>query len=90
MDSTLLSEDFIEALCSNDIDTNLDDYFGKVEKLNEMVFYVANPPSAVGKHSKSLDAIKPEVEKLKHKVCSRAYKFLLAKMNNLRKPNTNF
>ena len=30
------------------------------------------------------------MEKLKHKVCSRAYKFLLAKMNNLRKPNTNF
>ena len=31
-----------------------------------------------------------EIEKLKHKICSRCYKFLLSKMNNLRKPNTNF
>jgi len=30
------------------------------------------------------------VERLKHKVCNRAYKFLVAKINNLRKPNTNF
>tara|TARA_B110000285_G_C14879221_1_gene493047 strand:- start:342 stop:674 length:333 start_codon:yes stop_codon:yes gene_type:complete len=62
----------------------------KVEKLNEMIVYVQNPPTAVGTHSKSLQQIKPEVEKLMHKVCSRAYKFLISKMNNLRKPHTNF
>ena len=55
-----------------------------------MVFYVSNPPTAVGQHSKSLKDIKDEVEKLKNKVCSRCYKFVLAKMNNLRKPQTNF
>ena len=55
-----------------------------------MIFYVSNPPNVVGQNSKSLQQIKPEVEKLKHKVCGRAYKFLIAKMNNLRKPNTNF
>ena len=80
----------IDALCNADIDNDLDEYLSNVEKLNEMIFYVSNPPNVVGQNSKSLQSIKPEVDKLKHKVCGRAYKFLIAKMNNLRKPNTNF
>ena len=34
--------------------------------------------------------IKADLEKLKLKVCSRARSFLMVKMNNLRKPKTNF
>lgn len=90
LDSTLLQNEFIESLCIDDIDKDTEAYLEKVEKLNEMVVYVQNPPSAVGTHSKSLLQIRDEVEKLKHKVCNRAYKFIIAKMNNLRKPNTNF
>ena len=90
LDSTLLQREFIDSLCNDNIDANTDDYLEKVEKLNEMIVYVQNPPSAVGTHSKSLGQIKKEIELLMHKVCSRAYKFIIAKMNNLRKPNTNF
>lgn len=90
LDNTLLTKDMIDALCNQDIDKDLESYLQKVEQLNEMIFYVQNPPTQIGQNSKSLQKIKPEIEKLKFKVCSRAYKFLLAKMNNLRKPNTNF
>ena len=34
--------------------------------------------------------MRPEIDKLKLKVCSRARSFLIVKMNNLRKPKTNF
>lgn len=37
-----------------------------------------------------MQEIRPELDKLKLKVCSRARNFLLVKMNNLRKPKTNF
>jgi len=86
LDSTLLTKEFTESLCTTDIEANTQEYLFKVEKLNEMVFYVSNPPTAVGQHSKSLLDIRPEIEKLKHKVSSRCFKFILSKMNNLRKP----
>ena len=48
LDNTLLTQDMIDYLCNQDIDLELDDYLDKVEKLNEMIFYVENPPQAVG------------------------------------------
>ena len=40
--------------------------------------------------SKALEEVKPELEKLKYKVCSRTRNYLISKMNNLRKPKSNF
>jgi len=40
--------------------------------------------------SRALMEVKPELEKLKFKVCSRIRNFMIAKFNNLRKPKTNF
>ena len=40
--------------------------------------------------SKALIEVKPELEKLKFKVCARSRNFLIAKMNNLKKPKSNF
>ena len=51
LDCTFLSQEFIEALCEMDIEKELETYLNKVEKLNQMLFYVQNPPSAVGQHS---------------------------------------
>ena len=90
LDNTLLTEDMVEYLFSADIDSDLEQYIEKVDKLNDMVFYVQHPPQAIGQNAHSLQQIKPEIEKVKNKVCQRCYKFLVMKMNNLRKPNTNF
>ena len=54
LDRTLLTDDLIEVLCNQDIEKDVDDFLNKVEKLNEMVIYVQNPPNAVGQNSKSL------------------------------------
>ena len=48
LDMTLLSLEFIEQLCTADIEDPKVAYLDKVEKLNEMVFYVENPPTAIG------------------------------------------
>ncbi len=40
--------------------------------------------------SKAMLEIRPELDKLRLKVCQRARSFLMVKMNNLRKPKTNF
>ena len=40
--------------------------------------------------SQALEEVKPEMEKLKFKVISRARNYLISKLNNLRKPKTNF
>lgn len=40
--------------------------------------------------SQALDEVKPELEKLKFKVVSRARNYIISKMNNLRKPKSNF
>ena len=40
--------------------------------------------------SKALIEVRPELEKLKFKVCARSRNFLIAKMNNLKKPKSNF
>lgn len=48
IDNTMLTRQLIDALCNQDIDQDLDDYLMNVEKLNEMIFYVSNPPNLVG------------------------------------------
>lgn len=48
LDNTLLTKQLIDGLCNDDIDKDLDSYLEKVEKLNEIIFYVQNPPTAVG------------------------------------------
>ena len=40
--------------------------------------------------SKALQEVEPEMEKLKFKVISRARNYLISKLNNLRKPKSNF
>jgi hypothetical protein len=40
--------------------------------------------------SKLLQEVRPELEKLEFKVCSRARNFLIAQFNNLTKPKSNF
>ena len=49
-----------------------------------------NAANKVGTQSKALEEVRPELDKLKFKVCSRARNFLIAKLNNLRKPKANF
>lgn len=34
LDNTLLTNEFVEALCTDDIEKNIHDYLFKVEKLN--------------------------------------------------------
>lgn len=89
LDNVLLTKDFVDSLCNDDIEANTKDYLEKVEKLDQMVYYAQNPPKAV-EGSKSLKEIQPEIEKVKNMVCNRSFKFILSKMNNLRKPHTNF
>lgn len=69
LDNTLLTEEMVDYLFSANIDDDLDLYIEKVDKLNDMVFYVQHPPQAIGQNSASLQQIKPEIEKIKHKVC---------------------
>jgi vacuolar protein sorting-associated protein 52 len=40
--------------------------------------------------SRALVEVRPELEKLKFKVCARARNFIIAKLNNLKKPKSNF
>lgn len=56
--------------------------------MSEMLNNAENDKSFA--QSRALEEVRPELEKLKFKVCSRARNFLIAKLNNLRKPKTNF
>lgn len=40
--------------------------------------------------SKALHEVRPELDKLRMKVCARARSYLMVKINNLKKPKTNF
>lgn len=40
--------------------------------------------------SKALHEVRPELDKLRLKVCARARSYLMVKINNLKKPKTNF
>ena len=41
-------------------------------------------------NSAALEEVRPEMEKLMFKVVSRARNYLISKLNNLRKPKSNF
>lgn len=84
MQSIFLSEELIQSLCNDDIDN---DYLEKVAHLNQILINSKNQELG---DTKSYNEIKADLDKLKLKVCSRARSFLMVKMNNLRKPKTNF
>jgi len=83
----LLPEKLINDLCNQDIETDTKDYLEKVQLLSQMLIKSKDPEIA---DSKALEEVRPELEKLKFKVCSRARNFIIAKLNNLKKPKTNF
>ena len=86
LECILLPEEMIEDLCNNDIDANPADYLNKLDRFNRML--VKGRDKIVD--SQAAEEVKPEMEKLKFKVISRARNYLIAKMNNLKKPRSNF
>lgn len=44
LEQTVVTKEFADFLCTAQIDQQLDDYLEAVEKLNEMIHYVQNPP----------------------------------------------
>jgi len=82
--SIFLTEDLINSLCNDDIDQA---YLEKVAHLNQILINSKNPELS---DTKSFLEMKSELEKVKLRVCSRARTFLIVKINNLRKPKTNF
>lgn len=86
LQSILLPEQLINDLCNDDIDADTPAYLRKVSQLEEML----QKTKGQLPDSKALIEVKPELEKLKFKVCARARNFLIAKMNNLKKPKSNF
>ena len=87
LEKILLPRDLIEYLCEADIEADSKKYLEKVSVLHEML-ESTNDEGVI--QSKALEEVKPELDKLKFKVCSRARNFLIAKLNNLKKPKTNF
>jgi len=87
LENILLTRELIEYLCEGDIEQDTSNYLQKVEVLDDML---QNAADKQGTQSKALEEVRPELEKLKFKVCSRARNFLIAKLNNLKKPKTNF
>ena len=79
-----LTEDMIKSLCQDEIDSA---YLEKVAHLNQILINSKNPELS---ETKSFIEMKQELDNLRLKVCSRARAFLIVKMNNLRKPKTNF
>jgi hypothetical protein len=76
----------INDLCNSDFDTDTPGYLIKVKQLEEML----DKTKGAIPESKALIEVRPELEKLKFKVCARSRNFLIAKMNNLKKPKSNF
>ena len=87
LDCILLPEELINDLCNKEIDDDVTTFLSILEQFNRMLLKSKNP--AIAK-SRALEEVKPELEKLKYKVCSRCRNFLISKMNNLRKPKSNF
>jgi hypothetical protein len=87
LDCILLPEELINDLCNKEIDDDVMSFLGLLEQFNKMLLKSKNP--AIAK-SRALEEVKPELEKLKYKVCSRTRNYLISKMNNLRKPKSNF
>jgi vacuolar protein sorting-associated protein 52 len=87
LENILLPRELIEYLCEADIEAETKEYLAKVKVLNDMLESANSKNTA---QSRALEEVRPELEKLKFKVCSRARNFLIAKLNNLKKPKTNF
>jgi hypothetical protein len=86
LQTILLPEELINDLCNDDIDADTPSYLKKVSQLEVML----RKTKGQIPESKALIEVKPELEKLKFKVCARSRNFLISKMNNLRKPKSNF
>ena len=87
LDCILLPEELINDLCNKDIDADTLSYLKLLEQFNKML--IKSKSTAIAE-SRALEEVKPELEKLKYKVCSRTRNYLISKMNNLRKPKSNF
>ena len=87
LECILLPEELINDLCNSDIDVDQRAYLANLERFNKMLIKSRGEQLA---DSQALEEVKPEMEKLKFKVISRARNYLISKLNNLRKPNTNF
>jgi hypothetical protein len=87
LENILLPKELIEYLCEADIEGETKEYLEKVAVLSNML---ESANSKETTQSRALEEVRPELEKLKFKVCSRARNFLIAKLNNLKKPKTNF
>jgi hypothetical protein len=80
----VLSEEMVQVLCNSEIDQP---YLEMLEKFKGILRQAKNFET---NECKSMHQMKPEIDRLKLKVCSRARSFLMIKINNLRKPQTNF
>ena len=80
----VLTQDLIEQLSIGEINQI---YLDHVEQFSKVL---ASSKSSEYSECKSSVEIQPELDKLKLKVCSRVRNFMMVKINNLRKPKTNF
>ena len=87
LECILLPEELINDLCNSDIDADQRAYLANLDRFNRMLMKSRGASVA---DSQALEEVKPEMEKLKFKVISRARNYLISKLNNLRKPKTNF
>lgn len=87
LECILLPEELINDLCNNEIDADQRMYLQNLERFNKMLMKGKNAQVA---DSQALEEVRPEMEKLKFKVVSRARNYIISKLNNLRKPKSNF
>ena len=87
LECILLPEELINDLCNKDIDSDQRAYLANLERFNKMLMKGKNAQVA---DSQALEEVRPEMEKLKFKVVSRARNYIISKLNNLRKPKSNF
>lgn len=87
LECILLPEELINELCTSDIDADQRTYLSNLERFSKMLKKSRTEQVA---DSQALEEVKPEMEKLKFKVISRARNYLISKLNNLRKPKSNF
>ena len=87
LECILLPEELINDLCNSEIDADQRAYLQNLERFNKML--MKGKTSQVA-DSQALEEVRPEMEKLKFKVVSRARNYIISKLNNLRKPKSNF
>lgn len=87
LECILLPEELIDELCNREIDADQRAYLANLDRFNKML---TKSRTAEVADSQALEEVMPEMEKLKFKVISRARNYLISKLNNLRKPKSNF